>query len=336
MPRLGPLRRTLLASSAVLVAVAILATPAGAAGPKTGVVVIETALGYQRAAAAGTGVVTSQDGTVLTNNHVIRGATNIRVLVPSSRRRYAARVLGYSLTSDIAVLKLQGAGGLATATLGRSATVRRGHPVAAVGNSEGAGTLVVSRGTVTAIGRTITVRDGQGGAEKLTGLIQINAELHPGESGGPLLDERGRVIGIDTAASVGFAFRSGSKEGYAIPIDRALAIVRQIQAGRESASVHVGPTAFLGVAVHSSGFYRDGYVPGVRVDNLVSGGPAERAGLEQGDIIMTIDGMRVATPADVARVVVRRHPGETIVLTWVDDSGKRSSGRARLVSGPPQ
>jgi S1-C subfamily serine protease len=144
------------------------------------------------------------------------------------------------------------------------------------------------------------------------------------------------VIGIDTAASVGFAFRSGSNEGYAIPIDRALAIARQIKAGRESATVHVGPTAFLGVAVHSSGFYREGYVPGVRVDNLVSGGPAERAGLEQGDVITMIDGTRVATPADVARVVVRRHPGDTVVLTWVDDSGKRSSGRARLVTGPPQ
>jgi S1-C subfamily serine protease len=333
---LRSLRRTILASSATLVAVALLGAPAGAAGQKTGVVLIETALGYQQASAAGTGVVTSPDGTVLTNNHVIRGATKIRVLVPSTRRRYAVRVLGYSLTTDIAVLKLQGAGGLATATLGRSASVRRGQPVAAVGNAEGAGTLVVSRGTVTAIGRTITVRDGQGGAQRLSGLIQINAELHPGESGGPLLDAGGRVIGIDTAASVGFAFRSGSNEGYAIPIDRALAIARQIKAGRESATVHVGPTAFLGVAVHSSGFYREGYVPGVRVDNLVSGGPAERAGLEQGDVITTIDGTRVATPADVARVVVRRHPGDTVVLTWVDDSGKRSSGRARLVTGPPQ
>ena len=331
-------RRTLLASSAALAAAAALAAGAGAGagGPRTGVVVIETALQYQHASAAGTGVVLSADGIVLTNNHVIRGATTIRVLVSSNGRRFGARVLGYSLENDIAVLKLQGASGLTTATFGRSAAVRRGQSVAAVGNAEGQGDLVVSRGTVVALGRKITVRDDQGDSHDLTGLIQTDAELHPGESGGPLLDARGRVIGIDTAASTGFAFHSGSNEGYAIPIDRALAIARQIRAGRETATVHVGPTAFLGVAVHSSGYYSSGYVPGVRVDNIVAGAPADRVGLERGDIITTIDGMRVKTPADVARLVARRHPGDTIRVTWINDSGDRSSGSARLATGPPQ
>ena len=298
-------------------------------------VVIETALRYQQTSAAGTGVVLSRDGVVLTNNHVIRGATRIRIATGGGRR-YSARVLGYSIANDVAVLKLQTASGLATATVGRSAGVQRGHRVTAVGNAEGAGTLVVSRGSVVATGRTITVRGVEGEKHQLSGLIQTNAELHPGESGGPLLDASGRVIGINTAASTGWAFHSGSNEGYAIPIDRAMAIARQIQAGRESASVHVGPTAFLGIAVHASGYYDDGYRTGVRVDNVLAGGPADRAGLERGDIITTIAGERVATPADVARIVARRHPGDTIRLTWIDDAGRRSSGHARLATGPPQ
>ena len=334
VPGLRQVRRTLLAASAAIAAAAVLAADVTAAGPRTGVVVIETALGYQDASAAGTGVVLSADGTVLTNNHVIRGATTIRVRVSS--RRYSARVLGYSLESDIAVLKLRGASGLDTATFGRSSIVRRGQSVTAVGNADGQGTLVVSRGSVVALGRKITVHDEQGESHELAGLIQTDAELHPGESGGPLLDARGRVIGIDTAASTGFAFHSGSNEGYAIPIDRALAIARQIRAGRESATVHVGPTAFIGIAVHASGYYRNGYLTGVRVDNVVAGGPADRIGLQRGDLIMTIDGTRVATPADVARLVARRHPGDTIRVTWIKGSGDRSSGNARLATGPPQ
>lgn len=324
-------RRILLAATAALFATAAIAA---AAGPRTGVVVIETALGYQQAHAAGTGVVLDRRGVVLTNNHVIRGATTIRVRV--NGRRFAATAVGYSLVDDVAVLRLKAGSGLATATFGQSSGVRPGQPVTAVGNAEGQGQLVVSRGKVVAVGRSIMVRDEQGDARKLTGLIQTDAELHPGDSGGPLLDSQGHVIGIDTAASTGFSFHSGSNEGYAIPIDRALTIARQIRAGRESVTVHVGPTAFLGIAVHASGFYQGGYNPAVRVDNVLSGGPADRAGIERGDIITTIDGTRVSSPGDVAELVVRHHPGETITLTRVDDAGNRSSARARLGVGPPQ
>jgi S1-C subfamily serine protease len=328
---LRQVRRILLAATAAFFAAAAIAA---AAGPRTGVVVIETALGYQDARAAGTGVVLDRGGIVLTNNHVIRGATTIRVRV--NGRRVPATALGYSLVNDIAVLKLRSTSGLTTATFGRSAAVRRGQSVTAVGNAEGEGQLVVSHGSVVAVGRKITVRDDQGDMHQLTGLIQVDAELHPGDSGGPLLDSQGRVIGIDTAASTGFSFHAGSNEGYAIPIDRALGIARQIRAGRESVTVHVGPTAFLGIAVHASGVYQGGYTPAVRVDTVLSGGPADRAGIERGDIITTVDGTRVSSPADVARVVVRRHPGETITLILVDDAGHRSSARARLGTGPPQ
>jgi S1-C subfamily serine protease len=336
---MGLLRRALLAS-AVLVTLAVAPvapqSSVAAAQPTTGVVVIETALNYQNAAAAGTGVVLTPQGEVLTNNHVIRGATRIRVLDPRTRRRYTARVVGYSVTADIAVLELQPASGLATALLGSSTRLHRGQAVTAVGNAGGTRTLVVTRGSITAIGRTITVGDGQGNEQRLTGLIRINAELQPGDSGGPLLDGAGRVVGINTAASVGFAFLSAASEGYAIPINRALSITRQIESGHSTAEIHVGPTAFLGVAVHPSGYYSGGYVPGALVDSVVSRGPADKAGLAPGDIITAIDGKRVSTPSGVARLIGRKQPGDTIKLTWTDRFGDRSTTSVRLASGPPQ
>jgi len=332
------LRRVVVASAAVLVlAGAAVASQraTGAVQPTRGVVVIETALGYQRTAAAGTGVVLTADGEILTNNHVIRGATKIRVLDPRTGSRHDARVLGYSVASDIAVLRLQRASGLTVALLGSSTGLRRGQAVLAVGNAGGTRRLVVTRGSITALGRTITAGDGQGNEQQLRGLIETNAELRPGDSGGPLLDARGRVIGINSAASTGFSFLSGSNEGYAIPIDRALAIRRQIDSGRGTAAIHVGPTAFLGVAVHAAGYYEGGYVPGAAVDNVVSGGPADRAGLAPQDVIVALDGTRVSTPAGVARVLLRKKPGDTIAIAWIR-SGRRSVGTARLVSGPPQ
>jgi S1-C subfamily serine protease len=324
-----PLRR-LLALPALLL---VLAAPAAAtaAAPTRGVAVIETALGYQQTAAAGTGVVLTSAGKVVTNNHVIRGATHIRVLV-----RYTASVLGYSITGDIAVLQLQGASGIPTARLGSSAGLERGRAVIAVGNAGGTRRLVSTRGSITALGQSITVRDEQGDDHRLTGLIQVDAELQPGDSGGPLLDQAGRVIGIDTAASVGFAFRSGSNEGYAVPIDRALAISRQIDSGRGTATIHVGPTAFLGIAVHPFGYYRNGFVPGALVDNVVSDGPADRAGIQPGHIIVAIDGARVSTPASIARLIVLKKPGDTVRITYVERTGARHRATARLGTGPPQ
>ena len=330
-----PLRPLLVLPALLL----LLAGPqvARAAEPTRGVVVIETSLGYQQTAAAGTGVVLTQSGKVLTNNHVIRGATSIRVLVPTNGRRYTARVLGYSVNGDIALLQLQQASGLPTATLGTSAGLRRGRAVIAVGNAGGTRRLVTTRGSITALRQSITVHDDQGEAHTLTGLVQVDAELQPGDSGGPLLDQTGRVIGIDTAASVGFAFSSSNSEGYAIPIDRALAIAHQIDSGHGTPEIHVGPTAFLGVAVHPFGYYRNGYRPGALVDNVVAGGPADRAGIRPGHLIVAIDGKQVSTPTSIARLIVQKRPGDTIRVTWIaDPSGRQTSATVRLATGPPQ
>lgn len=327
--------RRLAALATLVLAAFVVAAAASSAVTRgtTGVVVIETSLGYASAEAAGTGMVVTSSGLALTNNHVIRGATTIRVVDPGTGRRYKATVLGYAIGADVAVLRLSGASGLATVTLGTSSSLRKGQSVSTVGNAGGTGNLVTATGTITALGRSITVRDDQGGTARLQGLIQTNAELRPGDSGGPLLDSSGRVIGIDTAASTGYAFQSGGNEGYAIPIDKARAIMRQIQAGRSSATVHVGATAFLGVLGAASRFSD---VDGVLVRQVVSGAPAEKAGLERGDLITRVDGRAVSSTSDISARLQRRKPGDTIAIAWVDLVGNTRKASVKLASGPPQ
>ncbi|MHB1536690.1 MAG: S1C family serine protease, partial [Acidimicrobiales bacterium] len=212
---------------------------------------INTALSYQGAQAAGTGIVLTSNGEVLTNNHVVAGSTSIKVTDVGTGRVYNASVVGYDRTADVAVLQLQGASGLKTASLATSATVSQGEQVVAIGNAGGVGgTPSAAGGTVTALNQSITASDPSAGtSEKLSGLIQVNASVRPGDSGGPLVNTSGQVLGIDTAAAVGFAFQAPANAGYAIPITTASALGHRILAGSSSATVHIGPTAFLGVEI---------------------------------------------------------------------------------------
>jgi S1-C subfamily serine protease len=305
-----------------------------AASAEAGVVVVETNLALQNSAGAATGMVLTPSGEVLTNNHVIRGATTIRVTVPASRRTYRARVVGYSVAADVAVLRLAGASGLQTVSLGDSSRLRVGQQVTAVGNAGGTSTLTRASGRIIGLGRTITASDDQGGVERLTGLIETTAQLRPGDSGGPLLDAARRVIGMDTAASTGFVFRSGANEGFAIPIARALTIRKQISAGRASGSVHIGATALLGVRVGSADGL--GSAPGVLVTGVVPGSPAERAGLEPDDVITVVDGRAVQSPQALTALILRHAPGDAVRVAWSDAFGDDHAARVTLASGPPQ
>ena len=329
----------LLAFALLASAVAISSSPAAAgASVDRGVVDVDTDLGYQNGAAAGTGMVLTSTGQILTNNHVIRGATAIRATVPATGRRYSATVVGYDVSADVALLKLQGASGLQTIAAGNSAKVKRGQTVIAVGNAGGAGGApLVTKGTITALRRTITASDADGLSEQLPGLIETNAGLQPGDSGGPLLDQSGRVIGMNTAASSDFNFQPGSNGGYAIPINRALKLAKQIAAGQSSATVHIGATAFLGVSVQASGSYQDGTViAGALVVAIVPGSPADRAGLIEGDVITSVGGHRVTSAPGLTRVVLRNRPGTRVKLSWVDQAGNASTATITLASGPPQ
>ncbi len=219
------------------------------AAVEPGVVVIDSKLDDNSSAtgAAGTGMIISASGLVLTNNHVIAGTNGLTATVVSTGRTYPARWLGYDKSSDVAVIQLEGAVGLTPVPLGNSAAARVGDGVIAMGNAGGTGAIRIATGAITGLDQAITATDGQT-AEHLTGMLQINAQIIRGDSGGPLATTDGKVIGMDTAASSNFI--NGQPEtGFAIPIDKAMTIARQIIARKPGAGVHVGSTGFAGVLV---------------------------------------------------------------------------------------
>ena len=206
-----------------------------------GVVLIDTVLGYQDAAAAGTGIVLTSDGEVLTNYHVVEGATSIKVTIASTGKSYTATVVGHDQTDDVALLQLKGAAKLATAKIDHD-KVANGDAVTAVGNAGGTGSLTAAAGTVTGLGQTITTEsEGSTAGETLRNLIMTDADVMPGDSGGPLYDAQNEVIGIDAAASSG-----GEIDGYAIPIAKALTIAKQIVSGQETSRVEIGAARLPG------------------------------------------------------------------------------------------
>lgn len=295
------------------------ATPA----ESRGVVLINTQLDYAGASGAGTGLVLTSSGEVLTNYHVVEGATEVTVTVASTGQSYAATVVGHDATSDIAVLQLTHASGLQTVTLDDD-TLATGDAVTAVGNAGGTGSLTAAQGTVTSLTATVTTAaEGTVGSETLTRMIETSADVVAGDSGGPLLDAEGEVVGIDTAASTGRQI-----DGYAIPIDTAMHVVDQIVAGKSSSTVQIGASAFLGVQVADTSY------SGAGVVGVVDGGPAAKAGLSDGDVITRIGTTTVRSAGDVTTAVRAHRPGDAVRITWLDASGTRHSATVTLGSSP--
>jgi S1-C subfamily serine protease len=338
----------------------VLSTSQIASRVDPGLVDVVSTLGDQQATSAGTGIVLTSNGEVLTNNHVIDGATSIKVTDVGNGRTYTAKVVGYDASHDVAVIQLQNASGLTVASLGNSSTVQTGDNVVALGNAGGTGgTPSVAAGTVTALNQSITASDeGSGNSEQLTGLIETNANIQPGDSGGSLVNSYGQVIGMDTAASTGTQLQSQSgqaaEQAYAIPINEATSIAQQIEAGTTSATVHLGATAFLGVETQpasqgsSSGLGGSGGFggfggsqgnqgsssTGVTIAGTLSGSPAANAGLTAGDEITSVGGQSVSSAQNIAQVLVKYHPGDSISINWVDQSGQPQTATVTLASGP--
>lgn len=310
--------------------------PGGAsAEQQVGVVTIDTVLAYQDAEAAGTGLVLTSDGEILTNNHVIEGSTSITVTIVTTGASYAATVVGADLAHDIAVLQLNGSSDLATADFDQDSDVAVGDPVAGVGNAGGLGGIPsAAAGTVTVVNQRITTQSELGTAgETLTGLIQTDADIQSGDSGGPLFDAENEVIGIDTAAEQG----GYTAAGYAIPIESALSIAQQIQHGQSSATIVIGYPAFLGVQVSSTATgYRSSRVTvaGAPISAVIEGTPAAEAGLLDGDTITAVDGTPVTTGADLGTVLAAYAPGQNITITWTGTSGSSESATVTLAAGP--
>jgi S1-C subfamily serine protease len=314
-----------------------------AAAVSPGLVDINSTFGYEEASGAGTGIVLTSTGEILTNNHVIDGATAISVVDVGNGKTYKATVVGYDKTQDIAVLQLQGASGLKTAKIGDSSKATVGESVVAIGNAGGTGgTPSAAGGSIIALNQPITASDELGGtSEQLTGLIEVNADVEPGDSGGSLVNSAGQVIGIDTAASGTngeddpfAAYESGGSgnQGFAIPINEALTIARQMVAGTASAKVHIGSTAFLGVELASSDSFDA--VSGAAIAGVIDGGTAAQAGLAEGDVITSLGGHTVDSATTLSTLMAGYHAGTKVELGWTDIDGQSHTATVTLGSGP--
>ena len=264
-------------------------------------------------------------------------------------------MVGYDRTGDIAVVQLSNASGLQTISTS-SATPAVGQAVVGVGNAGGAGgTPSAAGGSVTAVAQSITASDAGGGnAENLNGLIEINAGIQPGDSGGSLVNTDGQVIGMDTAASADSNYQASS-QAYAIPIQTALSVAHKIVAGQASSVIHIGPTGFLGLGISDSsggntgsfggsgGFGASGGSggsggsgsSGAVVSQVVSGSVAGQAGVVAGDTIVSLNGSSVNSPSDLSNLLEPLHPGDTVQLQWIDQSGQTHTASVTLGSGPP-
>jgi len=317
-------------------------TQAIAAQVDPALVDIDTTLA-QTGAAAGTGMVLTSSGLVLTNNHVIENATTINVQIIGSGQTYTAHVVGYSVTDDVALLQLQNASGLKTITTGNSSNLSVGQPVVAIGNAGGTGgTPTAVGGTITALDQTIRAGDSGTLSETLTGLIEANADIQPGDSGGALVDTSGKVIGMNTAAAQNDA---GPSQGYAIGIDQAISIANQIKKGQASSAIQIGPRALLGVDVTDGSSSAGGGLfggsgggsglAGAYVDQVQSGSPAQSAGIVPGDTIVSIDNATISTAQDLSNALLKDKPGDTVTVGWVDAQGTSHSTPVQLTTGPP-
>lgn len=304
-----------------------------------GIVLIATVLEYQGAESAGTGIVIGSDGLVLTNNHVIDGSTEISVTTDDGAT-YTATVVGSDATEDVAVLQLEDAANLTTATIDDDDDLAVGDAIAAIGNANGAGELLSASGVVTALDASVTPESGTtlGTTQTLTEMIQIDADVVSGDSGGAVLDEEGEVVGVTTAAS------SGTEDivGFAIPIDEALDVAQDIIDGIETETNTLGTPAFLGIAIaddaSQSGTSQPGttqqQVLGATVAGVYEDTPAAELGLEAGDVITAIDGISVASASELSALIAEYAPGTQITVRWTTAAGEAASGTATLIAGP--
>lgn len=305
------------------------ATPA-TADETAGVVTIVSTLNYDDSyKSAGTGMILDADGLILTNNHVVQGATSIEVTDETTGRTYTADVVGTDATNDVAVLQLQGASGLTPVSFADSDGVATGDSVHSTGNAEGTGDLVTAEGSVLSTDQSIQVQSETGsGSESLSGLIEIQSDVVSGDSGGPLRNADGDVVGIVTAASSG----STPITGYAIPADDALSIAKQIVAGDGSDTIQIGLPAFLGAQISDA--TTGGTTAGVTIAGTVAGSAAESAGLVAGDTITAIDGTAVANASALTAAIQAHESGDQVSVAWTDEAGASHTATVTLGDGP--
>jgi S1-C subfamily serine protease len=297
----------------------------------------------------GTGIVLTPSGIVLTNNHVIDGSTSVSAQVDGSGRTYPVTVLGTDPSDDVALLKLSGENFQAV-TLGNSGAITVGDQVVAIGNALAlSGSETVTNGIISATNRSVSIEDQSTGlTESLKGMFQTSAPINPGNSGGPLVDSAGQVIGINTAqASSTSSGESASNVGFAIPINKAMGIARQIQAGKASATVNIGPHPVMGVEVTTVACAegQDNCTPlglgytapvdqGAAVSEVLQGYPAQAAGLAVGDVITSFNGATVTSLSVLSDQLSHLKVGSKVTVGWVTTNGSHESATVTLAAGP--
>lgn len=281
---------------------------------------------------AGTGMVMTPGGLVLTNNHVVANTTSLTAQLAGRGPIYQAVVVGVDPTQDVAVIQLVGANGLPITPFDTSGLVAVGDLVTGRGNALGRnGAPVPAHGAVTSLDETIMVQDEAATiVETLDGVVCFNAPIQAGDSGGPLLNANGEVIGMDTAGSLNTATGAKATWGCAIPITRALSIATQIEAGTPSPYFEAGHRGVLGVTVNtrSTG-------AGCTVISVTPGDAASSAGIIAGDVITAVATLPVTSSANFNTVMQDRRPGDSVAVTWRDSAGASHSAVAVLSAGPP-
>jgi len=289
--------------------------------------------------AAGTGMILTSTGEILTNHHVVQQANSIKVTIPGHSGSYTATVVGVDPTADVALIKVSGLSGLPTVQLADSSTLTVGQQVVAMGNAGGqGGAPSVTQGSITALDQTITASNDNGGSEQLTGLIQSDATIAPGDSGGALANSAGQVIGMITAGQATGFRQSSTNVGYAITASAAVGVVNEIRAGHASSTIFIGQTGHLGIGVQdltpiSASRIGVSVSSGALVTGVESGSPAEQIGMTANSVITNIDGTAINSAADLTPAIQGHKPGEKIKVTWVDQSGSHTA-TATLVTGP--
>ena len=277
---------------------------------------------------SGSGFIVSRDGYILTNNHVVDGSDQVTVRL-LDRREFKAKIVGTDPSTDLAVLKIE-AKNLVPAPLGNSTASRVGEWVLAVGNPLGDNlTFTVTSGIISAKGRSLAL-PGQSD-RSIQDFIQTDAAINPGNSGGPLVSVRGEVIGVNSAIASQTGFYSGY--GFAIPIDLARRVMDQLIAGG-----HVSRVA-IGVSVQNATANDAEYVGlpdirGVLVQDFSEGSPAKKAGLEAGDIIVSVDGKPVEYVGQLQQQIAFRKPGEKVKVEVARKGGVHKTFDVRLQEVP--
>lgn len=284
--------------------------------------------------AAGTGMIISSDGLVLTNNHVIADASSIKVQLFNQTKLYNATVVGADPSHDVAVIKIQGASKLPTVTFGKSASVQVGDSVVAVGNALALqGLPTVTQGIVSGLHRSIqTSASTTTGSTTLTDMIQTDAPINPGNSGGPLVNSSGQVIGMNTAIISGTGSEPAQNIGFSEAIDSVLPIVHEIETHPNSSGKTIaGGKAFLGVGIETlnsqiaAQLGLPANLSGVLVANVVPGSPAQTAGLTAGSVITRVNSKAITSAQELVNVIQSKKPGDRVTIYWTNSNGNGSA-----------